>query len=435
MKRIEDTLNHYKEQIDHLEVPEEMEIRLQKALDQKRRKKKPFALVASILVVFLLLSYNFNAIAYYSQKLMGYDEVINGTLQDLNEKGKGQEINKSYTFNNGIKVTLDGIMVDANNLIAFYTIEAPKGIAENHMLTPTLYIDGLFQKYHAQGGQGKANDEYTKIKWVHEFEPPHFFEKNMSFNFHFIINGKPQEGKIDFTLDRMKAMGHTIKQTINKTYTFEDRNLKIHSIRATPTSTVIKASLEKLVDKAQDRVRDRDLHALYEINLLANGTEVDRLGSGSSSSGGDIELELRYDALPRDIEKLELKVVKLQNTQELSKKIELQVDMKSLTTDIMGQEMIIKNVYQDEGYTYITLVTEESVLLDDVFLKIDHVLSPLDEVIEKGYDKVIVKEENKAKITYERILKFKGTGKNLELQINKIVYPKTYNDIIEIPIK
>ncbi len=68
-----------------------------------------------------------DTLAYYGKKLIGYDMVMNGTLQELNQLGKGQEIGEAYTFQNGVTLSLDGIMLDGNQLLAFYTLYDPRG--------------------------------------------------------------------------------------------------------------------------------------------------------------------------------------------------------------------------------------------------------------------------------------------------------------------
>src|SRR5690606_30138535 len=129
MQDIEKLLKSYKDELDKMETPEDMEIRLRKSLDglPNKRRVRTLKRLAVFIVVLFLIGYNFDALAYYGRKFMGYENIMNGTLKELDELGEGQAINKSYEFKNGVKITLDGIMLDDNNLIAFYTIYAPEG--------------------------------------------------------------------------------------------------------------------------------------------------------------------------------------------------------------------------------------------------------------------------------------------------------------------
>ena len=53
---------------------------------------------------------------------------------------------------------------------------------------------------------------------------------------------------IPFTLDRNKAMGHSIKQSLNKSITIQNQEIKFKSILATNTQTIIKGSLASILD-------------------------------------------------------------------------------------------------------------------------------------------------------------------------------------------
>ena len=127
MNNIEDLLNKEKEKFEKLEVPKDMEDRLKNSLDNvKSKKKKNIRVrVATLIIVVLLLGYNMDTLAYYGKQLIGYESIMDGTLSELNQLGKGQIIEKSYTFKTGVKVTLDGIMLDDNKMILFYSIFDP----------------------------------------------------------------------------------------------------------------------------------------------------------------------------------------------------------------------------------------------------------------------------------------------------------------------
>lgn len=140
MNNIEKLLNEEKEKIDKIEIPNNIEEKLRTALNEiPVRKKKRFHMRAvAIIIIVLLLSYNMDTLAFYGKKFIGYDSVMNGSLERLNEMGKGQLINKSHTFSDGVEVVLDGVMLDDNNIVVFYTINDPDGDVLNKHINTTL---------------------------------------------------------------------------------------------------------------------------------------------------------------------------------------------------------------------------------------------------------------------------------------------------------
>ena len=216
MSDIEKLLNLYKEEVDKIEVPEDMEIRLRKALDglPGKRRVRFLKRVAVFIVVLFLIGYNFDALAYYGRKFMGYETIMNGTLRELDKLGQGQIINKSYEFKNGVEVTLDGIMLDDNNLVAFYTVNAPEGNVDEVNMNLTVKLEGLFNHPYNYLGHGEVSEDGTEMKWITFFDSPRFYERNMRLK--FLLAGHMQEmGEIKFRLDRKKAMGRTLKLPID----------------------------------------------------------------------------------------------------------------------------------------------------------------------------------------------------------------------------
>ena len=74
----------------------------------------------------IFVGYNYNGFAYYGKKIMGFDDLMSGTLAELNEEGMGQTIGKSVLLEDGTEFTVDGIMTDANQLILYYTLTNTK---------------------------------------------------------------------------------------------------------------------------------------------------------------------------------------------------------------------------------------------------------------------------------------------------------------------
>lgn len=436
MRDIEELLGKNKKHFDELEAPEDMETRLINALSKRKGKNlqwKKLAIVASLIIV-LIFTYNYNALAYYGKRLLGYDSVMSQTLQDLNELGKGQEIGKSLTFDNGVKITLDGIMADDNQLLAFYRIMDPNAEKEDisFHISP-ISIRGLFKEYYPSWGEGEFNEKTKELKMVHSFDPPSFYEKNLKFQGHFGADGQYEEFIIDFTLDRNKAMGHSIKQDINKKITIENQDIYLKNILATNTQTVIKGSMASLLDLVQEQVLGEQVRPHIGINLIANGEVLEPLGSGLRTNLKEITFDHRFDTLPKDLKDLKIQIDHLTIDKKLDEVIPIQSGEKK-RIEVEGQEISIIKVQSFDTIktpkrTEITIESEESLFLYDIELIADGESIPLEATHSEKFRKT------NDGIFRKRIVVFNGFGEDLKLKLNRIHYEKEYNKIIDIPIK
>lgn len=434
MKEVEKILSEKKIEMDNIEVPEELESRLYKALENsssariKKRNWKP--VVAAACVVFLLIGYNFNALAYYGKKLLGYDQVMNGTLRQLNELGKGQPIGKSYTFKNGLTVILDGIMVDENQLLAFYTVKDIKGEIDKANNPRMSSIKGLIKEYNPEGGHGQMNDEKTEISWIHSFEKPSMFEKTLHLKMDLIENNKIEVGEISFRIDPSKAMGHTLKQNINKTIKSGDTKLHFESIVASPTKTVLYGSMQNIIELAKDQMLGERLRPNnVEIKLIANGQEVDWQGGGMGTDMKGIKFHSEYDALPENLESIKLIIVSFSVDRDVNKKVDVDKDLENDEIEVLGQNIEINKVYESDGSTYITFTTRDDVILTKVGLMVDGERVSLKETISSDLKKL-----EDGTILHTRTMLFPKTGDKYQLSIEKMTYTQAYNKIINIPL-
>lgn len=433
MKEIEKILSEKKIDMDKIEVPEELESRLYKALESnsplkvKKRNWKP--IVAAACILFLLIGYNFNALAYYGKKLLGYDQVMNGTLRQLNELGKGQTIGKSYTFKNGLTVTLDGIMVDENQLLAFYTVKDANGAVDetNHI---GMSIKGFIREYNPESGYGQMNDEKTEITWIHSFEKPSMFEKTLHLKMDLIENNKIEEGNISFSIDPSKAMGYTLKQNINKTIKSGDTKIHLESIVASPTKTVLYGKVQNIIELAKDQILGERLRPNnIDIKLIANGQEIDRQGGGMSTDMKGIKFHSEYDALPRDLRSIQLFIESFSVDRDVNKKVEINKNLNKQELEVSGQNIEISKVYESEGSTYITITTRDDIILTKVGLIVDGERVSLKETINGDFEKI-----KDVGIMHTRTLRFPKTGNKYQLSIEKMTYTQPYNKVIDIPI-
>lgn len=434
MSKVEDMLNNKKIEIEELKIPDELEERLKGALQNvnpKRKEKSGLIVkIASLVIAVLLIGYNSDTLAFYGKKLIGFDDVMTDTLKGLNELGKGQVINKSYTFKNGVKITLDGVMMDDNQLLMFYTIKSQNGNVDELNIAMG-YIQGVLSKHYMKSGQGIRNEEGTEIKWQMEFEKPHFFEKNLKWSVTLKNGDEVENGEIAFELDRSKAMGHTLKKKVNKSIKFDQGEINFESIVASPTTTYIKGKIQNIFELAKDELlgegfRPTDL----DIRLIANGKEVQLQSGGISTNLDGITFDRKFDALPKDLKTLQIKVVSLQTNNKVDEKIDLSKGKEGKSVEILGQKIDINDVYEKEGKTYVTITTKEDVLLSKVYMMMEDKKVELKSTVPVNHDK-----KQDGTITYTRTLCFEDTGDKLTLAIRSIRYNKTYNKEINVEVK
>lgn len=434
MNNVEEWLSKKKSEIDQIQVPDEMELRLRSAL--KRRQVTPptkrnwIPRIVILCILALLVVYQSDTLAFYGKKLIGYDPIMNGTLKQLNQLGKGQSINKSYTYKNGIILSLDGIMLDDNQLLAYYTINNPEGKLDIGEISSILYIKGMAKAYMMNSSQGLINNSESQIRYIASFEPPYFFEKGLSLVCSLGSGSETETGSITFNLDRNQAMGHTLKKELHKSVQVDQTKVRFETITATPTTTVIKGTLQTPLELARDQVlhkrfRPNDL----EVELIANGKKVEPKGSGMRTDTNGITFEQEFDALPVDLKDLQLNVVRFSADHDVNQQFQLQLGEIKQPNQIMEQSLVFEQLYTSKGDTYLTISSEESVVLTKVYLIMDGKRVNLEETIKDEYDK-----KADGTIIHTRTLHFPGTGQKYQLDIQRMTYAKTCNKSIIIPI-
>lgn len=425
MNNLEKLLNNEKIKLDKLEIPEQLGNKLKKSLNDipNKKRKSIRGRVAALIIVVLLFGYNIDTLAYYGKQLIGYENIMDGTLSELNELGKGQIIDKSYTFSNGVKVILDGVMLDDNNLIVFYSIYDPKGDVEN-LNTVIPNVLGVFGKRYYGGGHGIIDNSNKQMNWIVEYESPKFYERRLTLQ--FSLEG--EQGEITFKLDRNKAMGHSIKLNIDKKMELDGRNITIKSLMASPTSTVIKGQIQNIVELGIDYIKEERFRPTnIEIQLIADGEVIETKGGGMGTSNKGSNFHINYDALPEDTKKIELKLTEFRGNYDQKELVQL-IKGESKEFKIVGKDISIDNVYEKKGKTYITITTEEGLLLSRVYLNIDGERKREMNTIPGELNKIV--DGDSVRIEYTRTLEFEGTGDELELDIQRIQYDKEYDKII-----
>lgn len=434
MPEIENMLKKQGKEFNHIEPPPEMEERLRTALESTAKRKHPrkmwFPKAAVVIIALFLFGYQFDTFAYYGKKLLGYDQVLTGTLKELNELGKGQSIGKSYTFKNGVSVTLDGIMLDDNQMLVFYTVKDPRGqMDESDFLIP-MSLKGLFKEYQMQSSQGDMNEEKTEMKNMFQFQPPLFFERKLTLSFSLEENNQREFGEIPFSLDWDKAMGHSIRKPLRNVLAVDGIKIRFDSLTASPTTTVIKGQIQSIWELAQDKMKgERIRPENMGLKLLANGKEVPGQSSGMRTDMKGITFHQEFDALPRDLQELQLQLVSFAADHDVHEQVELNIKETEKSLEILGQKIVINEVFHKNGDTFIKITTEENVLFTQIDLIIDNKKADLIETTSDQYDK-----KPDGTILHTRILHFPGSGSKLELDIKSMKYEKKYDLTIDIPL-
>ncbi|MCB8814329.1 DUF4179 domain-containing protein [Desulfosporosinus shakirovi] len=436
MNNIEDILKAQKCKIDQIEVPEELEGRLRTAINKDKqfrlRNRAKVYVAAMVMMVTILLSFNYDVIAFYSKQLLGYDQVMNASLKELSELGKGQPVGKSFIFDNGVSLTVDYVMLDENQLLLFYTVKDPSGHVEENDISSLMSLKAFWGEYHHQNSQGNLNEEKTEIKYLASFEPPNPFEKSLTLRFSQILQGTQTPAEISFTLNRNTAMGHTLKENLNETIKVDQAQIKIESILASPTKTVINGSIQNIFELAigqlsGERLRPTDL----TLKLIANGKEVPVQGGGMSTDMKGITFHSDYDPLPLELEQLQVELVKFEADHDVNQRFKLgrTNNSEKQKLNILGQAVEIDQIETSQGETHITINSEQSLILSRVYLMIDGQKVPLEETIMDNYDKL-----QDGTIIHTRMLRFLGAGNELELDVQRMTYSKSYDEMLEIPI-
>lgn len=428
MNKVEKKMAKEKNRIESINAPEELEMRLRTALDQTptkttKRKIQIWKLTAVSVFFLVISSYHYNAFAFYGKKLFGFDEIITGSLKEVNEEGMGQIVDKKIMLEDGTYFIINGIITDVNQMVMFYTLTNPNGIDDHtfHHFRPTR-ITGAFTNSIAGSGTALINDENTEMKGTMSFESVNPFAKKLTLHYwQPSQNDRMIEGTVSFHYNPNKALQTKIKKSIKKKLSVDKGTITFNTITATPTMTVIEGVLN--VENF-----DRVDFALGGIELRANGAPTQILGGGSQSSIKGTKFDIRYDGLPKQLEKLELVIKEFVGYEKLDEKFSLD-KLDDQPFILKNKELWVKDVEITSQGVEITIATDEDVILDGVSVESQGEIYSLKTTVRQNH----IKQEN-GRILKERTLIF---DKKLEpdyILIEGIHYMKQYNQAIGIPI-
>lgn len=427
MDNLEKQLADEKARLDFMKAPDDLEMKLTAALNTvEPRRKRKVAFIWKVAVVAIILvsviSYNFNALAYYSKKILGFDDILSGPLKDLNENEMGQVVDKSVQLEGGTTFTIHGIMTDANQLILFYTLRNPNGINEENYFISSASIKGFLTNSSISGGPGYFNEDETEVKGMLQFEPVNPFAKKLTLVIGQLIEDDESTVEITFDHDPNKAMQANLTQPIKKTVSVDSGTITFDVITASPTVTVLEGSMDV------DDLAKYDGAPLHGIYLIANETLVEP-GMYSITATGTT-FDIHYHTLPEELDSLQIMVKRFMGYEEINKQIQLGPDKNEFFTLYEEEEMIVKQVEETSRGIEVTIATDEYVLLDGVSIVTKKGTIPLQTTIGEDYSMQINGVYMK-----ERTLVFDTTETPKKLFIEGIYFMKAYNKTIDIPVK
>ena len=427
MKDLEKLLEGKREELLMIEVPEEMEDCLRNALN-KRKKRIPKSAIAAAFIAVFILAYSFDSLAYYSKKIIGYDNVIYGSLKELNDEGKGQVINKSCSFSNGIEITLDGIIFDDSELVAFYKIKSTKEKLDFSKLNLFLRLDGINPMgYLQKSGHGKIIDDYNGV-FITSFNAPAFYEKWMKLNLSIKIDNTAEEKEISFTLDRNKAMKKTVEKNLNTKVTVGNYEVYFEKLTASSLSSYINGKIKVLTGNTKDVFEENiaakeafDLpHLEFDI-VTDKGEKVNFTGGNMGSSLNEIRFVKNGDALPKEFNTLEIKNIRFESYKIIDKSFDVSAETKDLKVD---DEIIVKEIYYDGEETCVVVSSRGLPIIG---------LSNGEKFMEiLNFDQYKSYPESKEPI--ERTFRFAGKAKDMKLEFKNIINSISTDETISIPV-
>lgn len=422
MDDIEKKLLDRKKRLDTIKAPDELEGRLRQTLDSAPVKKKSvqkWVMAVAALFFLSFVSYNYNGLAYYGKRIMGFDDIMSGTLAELNEEGMGQTVGKHVLLEDGSKLRVDGIMTDANQLILYYTLSNTKETED----IPFMTITGFLTKSHRGSGKSMINEEKSEIKGQISFEPVSPFAKKLRLEFSkWTKDGKLIEGTISFPYDPNKAMQTEIRQQIKTKVKVDKGIITFKTITATPTATIIKGTVN--VENLS-----RVSPAFEKTELLANGKPVEMIGSGSSTVLGGTEFELRFDALPKKLDSLELVVKEFVGYTIVDENIPLS-PINEQPYLIKGEDVWVRDVVKTDDGVEITIASDDDVLFDGVTIEGQGSSSPLETTSSQDYEKL-----HNGRIVKVRTLLFSSDMTPEYMLIKGMHHMKPVDYKIDIPVK
>ena len=444
MKNIEEKLKLKKVDIDNIRIPEDLEEKLRNALDLVEINENPSnklswflrnkVIAAAVLLIIVITGLNYDVFAYYGKMILGYDQITSGSFKALNELGKGQEINKSYTFKNGVEVILDGVMFDDNKLTIMYRI---KGEIQDKIENLSVSdLKGMFKTYYMSSGNGIISDDKKEFRWMQDFEPPSVFDRNVTFSIFSNSNdiSKGEEGKISFKINMDKAIKRVAKSNINKTIESKGIKYNFTSLSASQMSVLIDGTIQLGTEKDKELFGNpingpqRKLNFELLESYVKDGKVVTEIIeeklSSLRSNGNSNKFQYRFDGLMPNLKSLTLNILSSDDIKFIDKNLNINKSTKNERVIQDSDELFVKEVKEESGNTVVTFIGQEDVIFDTSLF-----IGEVQKKELKATSKII--NNNGIKVL-EKIYKFEGTSKDMSLMFKTLSHRTNINKSIRI---
>ena len=247
-------LEKRKSLIDQVEIPLDklqMSVKsgFEKAKQEKIRKRKitqrslwSVSLVALLFIAFVTSVNVSPAFANKVSEIPGMERVVALIQNDKGlvaavENDFYQSINASKT-QNGITVTLDGVIADKKGMVIFYTVKSeekhlPMEIKRLELLTQDYKYLPAYSTTFWGGASNIIKETEFSSKMTVEYMPGHWVYKNeLLFTLGLKSEGKVDNFKIPFTFERSKVESKKI--VLNKDVSIEGQKMKVKEILINP---------------------------------------------------------------------------------------------------------------------------------------------------------------------------------------------------------
>ena len=417
-KLLHDNMSNY-----NIQPPEDFEQRLRKALvhqesGQTKKKNKPskyFALASCILVIFFI-TYHYNTFAYYGKRLIGYESLMSQDIKNLNKAGKGQRIDRSIELDSGQVITLDAVMIDANQMLAFYRVNSPSKL-ENYPEV-SISFKGFFKNYTMNSSAGEYISDNEAV-YIASFDSPSIIEKNLTLSVEALSTAFEEVKSFDFEINRQEAMAPIIKKNISKVIVMDELSIVFDKIVASPTKTVVKGNIDSLLKFVSDSLSDSRINITdLNIQLFEDNKELPIQGSGLSTDIFGRKFEASFDSISPNISEIKIIV----NSITALDKPMFSIDLSKINFPykIKSENYYIEllGFTFDDDYVYLTIKTDIDVFVLDVNLYSNKKLLPFIET------QTINNINSISNNQHTRIVKFQRNTdmKNLNLEIGTVKY-------------
>jgi hypothetical protein len=436
MMDIEKALKEQKKQIDQINAPAELKPRLETALNAERKRKSqdyrwPLRAAAAIMVVFLA-GYNFNTLAYYGKRMIGFEGLMTDTVSELVNSGLGQDIGTTYAFDNGVNLTIDGVMIDYNNLILFYTFSGDLNFDDPDKIfnLPSVYLKGFFETIEHNHSVGSLDEDNREIKFVSYYDPPRALTRQIKIESYSMGDSGFNLIEDKVIIDRSKAMGKILKQSVAHTFKVGNRDIKIDELIATPTATSITGSIQNIFQLARDSLSDNRIRPnSISMSLWANGRQVDSQSSSLKTDSKGITFKQDFDVLPEDTKSIQILLESVTADYDVDENFALTMDNGEKNIRINNQHIAILDVWESDSQTCVKIRTEDHLYLSEVFLEVDGTKAELAKTVENQTDKL-----KSGRIERTRTMYFDKSGEDMNLNIKRITYKTDVYQSVKIKV-